>query len=87
MNIALNYDGAYTADIEFWKDFIFGCRNNGHKVTIVTMRYPSEPITMMQGVPIVYTSRKAKKIYCEEQGYTFNIWIDDNPEWLFNDAI
>ena len=81
--IALDFDGTYTADPELWNRFIEMCRDK-HDVWIVTMRYSNEPIGINH--PVIYTSRKAKKVYCEEKGIHFDIWIDDTPEWLFRDG-
>lgn len=93
MNIALDFDGTYTAPPKVWDKFISFCMEEGHKVSIVTMRY--EENENIQGYltawakqcDIVYTGCKAKKSFCEAKGLRFNIWIDDNPEWLFQDAL
>lgn len=42
MNIALDYDGTYTADPDMWLRFVEEAQAAGHKVFIVTMRYESE---------------------------------------------
>ena len=84
MNIALDFDGTYTADPELWDKFILLCQNSGHKVTIVTMRYPEEGINNLP-YDVIYTNRKAKIKYCLKKGITFDIWIDNNPlisKWL-----
>lgn len=95
MNIALDYDGTFTADPKFWLAFIVRAVTSGHSVSIVTMRYPSECTPAMgfidleslhHIVDVVCTSRKAKKPYCVAQGHDFNIWIDDHPEALLMDA-
>jgi len=84
MKIALDYDGTYTANRYLWDKFADVCQYHEVELFIVTMRYPHEEITA--DLPIIYTSRKAKKIYCEEKGIYFDIWIDDNPEWLFKNG-
>ena len=86
MKIALDYDGTYTADPDFWEKFIKNCEGK-HTIYIVTMRHPHEKFEIKPSIPVIYTSRKAKKLYCEEHGAFFDIWIDDNPEWLFTDSI
>ena len=83
MRIALDFDGTYTADPYLWDRFIEMCRDR-HDIWCVTMRYPHEEAEI--SIPVIYTSRKAKKIYCEEKGIHFDIWIDDCPEWLFKDG-
>jgi hypothetical protein len=79
MQIALDYDGTYTADKELWDAFIELAQKRGHDVVCVTMRHPTEPIAMP--VPVIYTSRKAKHSFAPSA-----IWIDDKPGWIFHDA-
>lgn len=83
--IALDYDKTYTADTELWDMFIESAAKKGHTVICITMRRPSEPITMQ--IPIYYTSRLAKKKFADQNGIAVDIWIDDKPAWLFEDAI
>lgn len=85
MKIALDYDGTYTADPELWDLFIKNAHRRGHTVTIVTMRHSIEKVHVM--IDCIYTGRKAKKTYCENKNIKFDIWIDDNPEWLLVDSI
>lgn len=90
MIIALDYDKTYTASPKLWDAFIDLCTNNGHRVVCITMRYPEEAIKIKnetQCVDIYYTSRKAKKPWAEAMGIPVAIWIDDNPGWLFEDAL
>lgn len=35
---------------------------------------------------IIFTGRKAKKLFCDDIGLSINVWIDDNPLWLYNDG-
>lgn len=86
MIIALDYDKTYTADRDLWEAFIKNAVNNGHKVICITMRYPEETIVLWS-MPIHYTSRKAKKIWADQNGIKVDIWIDDNPGWLFEDSL
>lgn len=80
MRIALDYDKTYTADSALWGGFIRDALARGHSVFIVTMRMPSEPVEEV-GVPVVYTARKAKASIVEA-----DIWIDDCPQYIFEDA-
>lgn len=84
MKIALDYDGTYTSDAVLWDSFIRLAMSRGHEIVIVTMRYPKEKIE--SNLEIIYTSRSAKKLYCDENDLYFDIWIDDNPEWLFTNG-
>lgn len=87
MIIVLDYDRTYTADKDLWDKFIKLCKLKGHKVICLTMRrYPEEQILDMP-IDITYTDRQAKKRYADENGIAVDIWIDDNPAWLFEDAL
>lgn len=86
MLLALDYDGTYTKDPALWNRFIIDAIKCGHKVICFTMRYEKEPLPPML-CEVIYTSRKAKKAFSEEAGYLVDIWIDDRPAWLFEDAI
>lgn len=86
MIIALDYDKTYTACPEIWDIFIKCCEGK-HKVICITMRrFPEEQILNMPVHEIIYTDRKAKKKYADENGIIVDIWIDDKPAWLFEDA-
>lgn len=91
MKIALDYDGTYTADPEMWDQFIDLAKKSGHSVAIVSMRYqiPTELISNDLAIladDVIYTGRKAKKDYVQSKGKHFDIWIDDNPEFILQDA-
>lgn len=93
MLIALDYDGTFTEDPELWIAFILKAKSNNHRVIIATMRYPSESAVVNHQLEslvdgIVFTSRRAKKQAVQDiLGEDPDIWIDDHPEWLFEDAI
>lgn len=86
MNIGLDYDGTITEAPELWAAFYFTAVALGHTVSVVTMRYPEEEVKDFPA-HVVYTGRKAKKVFCDEHGINIDIWIDDNPHWLFQDSI
>ncbi len=93
MLIALDYDGTYTADPELWDQFISNARARGHEVIIATMRIKGfeeyDVNRQLEGKvdKIIYTDRRAKKAEVIRQYKNPDIWIDDMPEWLFEDAI
>jgi hypothetical protein len=95
--IALDYDGTFTEDEVLWSNFILHCRNRGHRIIIVTMRYESEEIGrnvesgkdvkwLIGADNVFFTSRMAKKPFMERLGIHVNIWIDDHPQAVFLDA-
>lgn len=84
MNIALDYDGTASRDIELWAKFVRMFHKAGHKVWIVTMRSPAEaleipPILGDAVQAVICTSREAKAPCCEALGIQIDIWIDDFP--------
>ncbi len=94
MLIALDFDGTYTADPELWDSFIKDMKSRGHEIIIATMRYEGEEEAeiLKYGLDkkvdkIIYTNRLAKKSAVQRQYKHVDIWIDDMPEWLFEDAI
>ncbi len=85
MIIGLDYDGTYTRDPKTFDRIIAQFTSAGHKVICITMRRPTEPVEL-NSVEIIYTSRRAKLLYAEENGIHIDIWIDDKPRWLLNDG-
>lgn len=91
MNISLDYDNTYTRDPVMWDTIIGIIKRHGHSVYVVTMRYPSEGAEVEQYLAhqverIIYTSRKNKMDYVQQQMVSIDIWIDDMPWFILNDA-
>jgi len=94
MNISLDFDGTITADPDFWYKFCVLAKAAGHRVYIVTMRYPEEVVETKTGhvfdalvEDIIYTHRSAKRPYVENLGIDIDIWIDDNPRAVNEHAV
>ena len=88
MIIALDYDGTYTADPVLWDGFIGYAKAAGHTVVMATMRHePEEPIEHEVDCRVIYTGRQAKRAYLAAFGIAPQIWIDDNPFWIYQDAL
>tara|TARA_R110000868_G_scaffold290020_1_gene550233 strand:+ start:103 stop:348 length:246 start_codon:yes stop_codon:yes gene_type:complete len=81
MFIALDYDRTFTEDPDMWTAFAAMAQARGHIVKIVTMRRPDETITDAP-VEVIYTSRQAKAHVVKA-----DVWIDDSPQWIFQDSI
>lgn len=85
MIIGLDWDGTVTNAPGLFLNFAETAKSQGHKVYIVTMRYPSEDLGLddawhnaIEGV--VYTSREAKlPTFKAVYGFVPHVWIDDNP--------
>lgn len=90
MNIALDYDGTFTADPVFWLRFVRNALDAGHVVYCVTMLEPHQTHDMdfelQCMVKVITTSSKAKKPFVDALGIKIDIWIDDRPDWIINDA-
>lgn len=89
LTIALDYDGTVTADPDLWKTFMKQAKSRRHRVAIVTMRYPEEAILdsiAAMAWRVIYTSRRAKEEFLTSRGIYVDIWIDDNPNYIFSDA-
>lgn len=83
MKIALDYDDTFTKDPLFWETFIGMTLMRGHEVMIVTFRDPELKIDHDLGIPVFYTSYKAKRDYMRwVQGIKIDIWIDDSPDTI-----
>lgn len=94
MNISLDYDGTYTEDPDLYLAFVQMALKRGHKVYVVTVRYPSECTAAMGFdfrlsalVPVLATSRMAKRPFVAQRGIEIHIWIDDNPQAVDADAV
>lgn len=90
--ICIDYDGTFTAIPELLTQFIISAKEAGHRVICATMRYEheSESKEVMESIgklcEIIFTSRQAKLPFLLELGIVPNIWIEDSPIWLFNNA-
>jgi hypothetical protein len=91
MRIALDYDKTYTADPDMWDAFITLATSRGHSVEVVTMRTMTWAEMLPQSLceratRVEYTDRKAKKAHMEALGRPVDIWIDDTPQFIIEDA-
>ncbi len=89
--IALDYDGSYTKFPELFDMIIDKGILDGHKVIMATMRKPEEntPILdkLKEKIEVYYTSREAKVSYLRDNHSIYpDLWIDDNPHWIYNDS-
>lgn len=84
ITLGLDWDGTADRNPEMFKLLIATLRHFGHKVYIVTMRYPSEFANVAQEMNpwvdgIVTTSRAAKEPTCKDLGIFIDVWIEDTP--------
>ena len=91
--IALDYDGTYTEDPKLWDAFIALATRAGHRVICCTMRYEDtegdEVKDLLRGKVerIFFTGRKNKTEALGAHEVFPDIWIDDAPHWILQDAI
>lgn len=87
---ALDYDGTYGENLDPWDKAIDIFRAAGIIPIIVTMRFSNEPLDVKRSdVPIVYTGRLSKMDFIHRvapEGFNFDVWIDDMPHFLMQDA-
>ena len=91
MRIALDYDNTYTADPEMWDCFIVLAKSRGHSVEVVTMRCREWAQMLPEQLSerasrVEYTARKAKKSHMEALDRPVDVWIDDMPQFILQDA-
>jgi hypothetical protein len=98
VRIALDYDNTFTADPKAWTEFIHLMQREGHVVYCVTMRYPPEHPKfggetrdvqralghLVDG--LFCTGRQAKEKFMLERGIKIDVWVDDTPGWILQDA-
>lgn len=90
MIIALDFDQTYTEDPVLFTQFAAMARKAGHTVVVATMRHPAEGGDVRKELgwlPIYFTGRKAKRAFLAAEGVHPDVWIDDNPAWIYQDAI
>lgn len=90
MLIALDYDDTYTRDPLTWLTVVAFMKEKGHTFVCCTMRTPGEahnihpPLRSL--MPIHCTSRQAKAEFLAKLNIFPDVWIDDNPRWLYMNA-
>lgn len=93
MLICLDYDGTYTQDPVLWDVFIASAKTAGHRVICATMRYEDTEggevkVALEHLVEKIYfTNRLAKVAWLNHRGIKPDVWIDDSPHWLLNNAL
>lgn len=88
MNIAIDFDGTFSADPEGWAQVIKLMEARGHKFVCVTGRSNEgvfgEPVirTINGLIPIVFAGDQWKRQAALQQGWKIDVWIDDSPEYI-----
>jgi hypothetical protein len=87
LNIAMDYDGTYTASPALFGMLMAYAESLGHRVYVVTMRTESEGDEVRRTIghqahKVICTSRQGKQAFCERAGVRIDIWIDDMPQTI-----
>jgi len=92
--ICIDYDGTFTKIPDLLTEFIKSAKKTGHVVICATMRHDNEEeapavrAAMDHLVDdIIFTGRQAKEKFLMDQNIHVDIWIDDQPFWIYRDAI
>lgn len=91
MLLALDYDDTFTRDKQFWWDFVLSATRCGHSVICVTARAECHRAEVEDDLgdmveAIICTGGKAKHKAAYDAGFMVSVWIDDQPQWVHNDA-
>lgn len=94
MKIALDYDGTYNKDREFWNEYLSLCEVRGHLVYVVTARSPEKDLIPVEKLPpphlfegVIYCNGIAKRWHLHHHyDLDIDIWIDDRPDNIMNNS-
>lgn len=92
LTIALDYDGTFTELPLEWTHALQILKNSGAVIVGVTMRYEDEKDGMhpkyFEVCDVVhFTGGRAKATFCEEHNIPIDIWVDDRPDFILEDAL
>lgn len=93
MTIAIDFDGTFTQDPTLWANFIITARKRGHRVIMVTARFPDMTSGMEFAFEVFgresvfFTGNCLKGLYMERKGISVDVWIDDMPQTISDPRI
>lgn len=88
INIAIDFDGTFTANPALFCQLIGMMLKYGVDVRLVTFRFStgnnSDIHTWAErlNVPVIFTEGKQKESFCEGIGWKPTIWVDDDPRFI-----
>ena len=88
MIISIDYDGTFTRDVSFWRNFCQWVKTCGHTIILTTGRGDSDADrqeirnTIEIDIPVIFAGKRWKREIALEAGYNVDIWIDDMPEFV-----
>lgn len=89
--IAIDFDETISDNEQAWLAVMLLLEKQGYHVVVCTWRFPTTHPEDLQflvdnGYAVFYTSLQCKQDYMAAQGIKVDIWIDDNPWAILNDA-
>jgi len=88
--ICIDYDGTFTEIPDLLTQLITSAQEAGHRVICATLRYKSEGAEVTNAIgrlcEVIFTGRKAKGSYLSKMGIVPDIWIDNEPFWIYKDS-
>lgn len=81
MVLALDYDGTYTRDPDFFDAVVSLALSRGHRVVCISNRAwsPDPGERVPSGVPFIPAGVDYKRDAARAGGYSVDVWIDDVP--------
>jgi hypothetical protein len=88
--ICFDYDGSYTEFPTLFIKMMAEAKKQGHDVIMATMRHRSEKDCILESIekmyPVFYTGRVGKLKFLSQRGIIVDLWIDDQPHFIVQDA-
>ncbi|QNN99958.1 hypothetical protein phiPsa267_104 [Pseudomonas phage phiPsa267] len=89
--VAFDFDETISDNEPLWLQVMLALEKGGYHVVVCTWRTPTtypEDLKFLvdRGFKVYYTSGQAKQDYMAKQGIRVDIWVDDNPFAILNNA-
>lgn len=89
--VAFDFDETISDNEIAWMQVMMLLEEQGYHCIVVTWRTPTtypEDLKFLvdRGWKVYYTSGQAKELYMAKQGIKVDIWVDDNPYAILNNA-
>jgi hypothetical protein len=89
--VAFDYDETISDNESAWLQVMLLLERQGYHCIVVTWRTPTthpEDLKFLvdKGFGVFYTSGQAKQVYMAKQNIRVDIWVDDNPFAILNNA-
>ena len=87
MFISFDYDGTWTTAPTMWATIVKTMKAKGHKCICITSRSRDTKDGKLKNsigkyMKIIYAAGTAKTEVAKKNGYSIDVWIDDNPRTI-----